>query len=186
MTGPSDGWDGPSGETAGSAGPVNLGRAVVIIAVAIVLGVLLLQVGSRPVTNPQGTSAAASSGSTTTTRPPASTTTTIARASVHVLVANGTPVPEGATDYTDELQSQGWATLPPADTSSPVSGASTVYYAAGKQADAGALASALGLKSTAVQPLSSSVPVANVSGADVVLVLGPDLANNAPSTTSTT
>jgi len=168
------------GEMAGEDGP-NLARAAVVIVVAVVLGILLLQVGSRPVAHLPGSTAAAAS-STTTSAP--TTTTTINRANVHVLVANGTSTAEGATDYANELHAQGWATLPPADTTTPAT-ASNVYYSAGNQAAAAALANELGLKPAAVQPLSTTVPVSSVAGADLVLVLGPDLASRAPTTTST-
>ena len=49
------------------------------------------------------------------------------------------------------------------------------------------VASELGVAKTSVQPLSSSVPVASVSGNDVVVVVGPDLAGNGfPATTAST
>lgn len=157
-----------------------LGRAAILIGVAVVLGILLLQVGSRPPVRATS-SAVAASATTTTTTAPATTTTAIPRSSVHVLVANGTTVPNAATNFTTQLQAQGWQTLPPVDATSSVS-SSGVYYAAGKQAAAAAVAAAVGAKPTAVQALTSSLPVSSVAGADVVVVLGPDLATHAPTT----
>lgn len=155
------------------------GRAALLLVVAVVLGVVLLQVGSRPVTNPSEASPPTSVPPAKTVAPPPTTTTTLPRSSVHVLVANGLGVDNLATDYSNELQAQGWATLPAVNTMSTVN-ASAVYYAAGKQAEAAGLASFLGLSASAVQPLTASVPVASVTGADVVVIVGSDLAARAP------
>jgi hypothetical protein len=54
-----------------------------------------------------------------------------------------------------------------------------VYYAAGQQASATVIAGTLGLKPTAVQPLTTAVPVTGASGVDVVVVIGADLASQA-------
>jgi hypothetical protein len=102
------------------------------------------------------------------------------KSNVTVLVANGTSVGGAASAYSQQLSGQGWSVLSPADTTVPVS-TSTVYYASGQQAAAAAIATALGLKATSVAPLSNAVPVSSRSGADVVLVLGTDLAQHAPS-----
>lgn len=183
QAGPEEPGHGPEGGHARGPEPIAAGRAAVLIVVAVVLGILLLQVGSRPVAHVATTPAAASPP---TTAPAPTTTTTIAKGSVHVLVANGTTAPSSATDYVNSLHGQGWATLPPEDTTVPAS-ASAVYFAPGQQAAASALAAAVGVK-TAVQPISSAVPVSSTTGADVILILGPGLANSGPaaSTTSTT
>ena len=62
---------------------------------------------------------------------------------------------------------------------------STIYYAPGFQASATSIASTLGVAASQVQPLSSSVPVSSVAGADVVVVIGPDVANRSSSTATT-
>lgn len=162
--------------------PIAARRAAILIVVAVVLGILLLQVGSRPVAHLPSTPASASPPTTTV---PPTTTTTVAKGSIHVLVANGTTAPTSATDYVNSLQSQGWATLPPEDTTVPAA-SSAVYFAPGKQAAAAALAAAVGVKASAVQPISSAVPVSSTTGADVVLILGPGLANSGPAASTTT
>ena len=58
----------------------------------------------------------------------------------------------------------------------PHEATSTVYYAAGQQACGRAIATELGLKPAAVQPLTAAVPVTGTSGNDVVVVIGADLA----------
>ena len=47
------------------------------------------------------------------------------------------------------------------------------------------MATSLGLPDSAAQPLSSSTPVSSTAGADLVLVVGPDLATKVPATTTT-
>jgi hypothetical protein len=150
----------------------------VLLIVAVVLGILLLQVGSRPVVNP---TAASATPPTVPKKPPppTTTTTTLARSSVHVLVANGVGYGELATEFGDELQTEGWSVLPPVNATANVN-ASNVYYAAGMEPNAAPVAAALGLKTSALLPLTSSVPVSSATGADVVVVIGPDLAAHPP------
>lgn len=184
MSGPSsDVPPGAPGRGPGGADRVNLARALVVIVVGLVAGVLLLDVASRPTTVPSGT--AATSSTTTTTHPVSTTTTTtMPPANVTVQVANGSSATGIAAAYTTELQSAGWKTLTPIDTTTNVA-SSSVYYAAGQQKSAEAVAHELGLAKSAVQPLTSSVPVSATTGVDVLVVAGPDLAARAPTTTTT-
>jgi hypothetical protein len=59
---------------------------------------------------------------------------------------------------------------------------SSVYYAPGEQAAAQAIAARLGILASAVQPLGVTTPVGGTTGADVVVVIGDDLAAKAPGT----
>ncbi|MHB1446492.1 MAG: LytR C-terminal domain-containing protein, partial [Acidimicrobiales bacterium] len=95
---------------------------------------------------------------------------------VRVVGANGTSTSGAAGKLASKLRAGGYDTLAPTNTTSPAN-ASAVYYAPGYQGDADAVASASGLTSSAVQPVSSSVPVA-VGSADVVVIIGPDIAAN--------
>ena len=104
------------------------------------------------------------------------TTTTPPSQAVKVLVANGSSTTGAAGFFTTKLSSAGWGTLTATDTSTPVSG-SAVYYASGQQGPATAIAASLGLKPSVVQPLTTSVPVSGTTGADVVVVIGPDLSS---------
>jgi hypothetical protein len=184
----------PEGGGPEPTGRVAIGRALVLLVIAVVVGTLLLQVGSRPsvsgtagvvttTTAPGATTTTAPGATTTTVHHATSTTTTttgVPHASVKVLVANGTSTPGVAAHFTQQLQAQGWSTLSPVDTTSPVS-ASTVYYAAGQQAAAAQIAASLGLRSGAVQPLTTAVPVSGTNGVEVVVVIGPDLAGQTTS-----
>ena len=60
----------------------------------------------------------------------------------------------------------------------------TIYYAPSQQQAAALIASELGVRTTAVQPLTGAVPVANATGLDVVVIIGPDLAGNGFLTTT--
>jgi LytR cell envelope-related transcriptional attenuator len=157
-------------------------KAVLLLVVAVLLGIGMLKVDRGP-----GRPASAA-GATTQTTTSTSTTTTTAppvspSAAVKVLVANGGTVNGAATFFTNKLSKAGWGTLPPTTTSTTAA-ASAVYYASGQQGAAAAIAGALGLKATVVQPLSSTVPVSGTTGASVVLVVGPDLAPQVTAGTS--
>lgn len=166
----------PQGFGAGT-GPGQLGsvpRGLLLTALAVAVGIAVLASISR--IGP--TTTAALTRPTTTTTVPPTTTTTLAThppASVKVLVANGTSVKGAAGRLATKLSSGGYDTLAPTDTLSPVK-ASAVYYVAGYEGDAQAIAAAAGLSATDVQPMSSSVPVA-VGSAEVVVIVGPDLAS---------
>jgi len=53
---------------------------------------------------------------------------------------------------------------------------SAVYYAAGMQQPAAAIASAIGVKPAQVLPITTAVPVSSTTGMDVVVIVGQDLA----------
>ena len=100
-----------------------------------------------------------------------------------MLVANGTQEPNAAGHFAQQLQQQGWNVSVPKNTTSAAS-STTIYYAPSQQQAASLIASELGVPTTAVQSMSAGVPVANPTGLDVVVVIGPDLAGNGfPATT---
>ncbi len=98
--------------------------------------------------------------------------------SIRVLVANGTTVSGAATRFTGALRTAGYHVLAPVNSTVPAM-SSVVYYESGDRADALAVAQFLGAGSGSVQPLSKSPPVSKVGSAMVVVVIGPDLANQA-------
>ena len=156
-------------------------RAFVVVLIFVAGAVVMVGVGTRP--SVSGDVALPASTTTTTVKQPAvptTTTTTVAHALVSVLVANATGKGLLAAHYSTVLGAQGWAMRTPVDATT-TEGASAVYYAAGQQESAAAIATALGLKPAAVQPLTASVPVTSSSGIDVVVIIGPDLAAQAGS-----
>lgn len=168
--------------------PLPVGRAVVVLALFVVVTAALLgKVGATPVASRTGRSGApvprpAAAHAPATTVPP-TTTTTIPPSSVTVLVANGTQVNGLAGRTTTTLKADGWGTLAAVNATAQVT-KSMVYYVAGFEQPAAAVAAALGLASGIVAPYTAGVPVATVGSAKVVVVAGPDLAS--PATTTTT
>ncbi len=170
----------------GGGDRVSLAKAFVLLAVGVVVGVVLLNVGSRApadlgipgVTTTTSTTTAKSSTTTTTTAP-------VDKSAVKVLVANGTSTNDAAGFFAQKVGALGWQTLPAVDATSNVP-TTAVYYAAGQQSAAESIASSLGLKPAAVAPLTTSVPVQGTTGVDVVVVVGADLAPQVTATTTTT
>jgi hypothetical protein len=152
---------------------------LVLAGFLVAVGVLVA-LGTRPTVS--GDTLATATTTTTTAPPTAATTTTTTEphGSVTVLVANATQTNALAAHYTTALQAGGWNMETPTDAST-TEATSTVYYAAGQQASAAAIATALGLKSSAVTPLTAQVPVPGATGIDVVVVVGSDLVAGASS-----
>jgi hypothetical protein len=166
----SDGGDRPT--------VLSPARALAVLAVFVVAVIVLVNVGTRPsvsgVTAPTVTTTTVATSSSSTT-----TTSTVPHSSISVLVANGTEQAALAAHYSTILSGQGWAMKTPTDATTHSLSTSTVYYAAGQKAPATAIATSLGLKSTAVLPLTTAVPVAGATGTDVVVVLGANLVTQA-------
>jgi len=176
---------GEDHDPAGSPPPSGWLRGVGVVAVAVVIGVLLLPSGTRA---PLGVTTAARSSSSTTTPPtttPSTTTTTVptivpGSSTIHILVVNGTSVTGLAAGTATYLRSRGFSTLTPTNATTKVA-ATQVYTMSGPQGSASTVASVLGLSSSAVEPLHAVPPVASAAGATIVVVAGPDLARLAPS-----
>ncbi|HET6965927.1 MAG TPA: LytR C-terminal domain-containing protein [Acidimicrobiales bacterium] len=171
------------GRRPGPDGAVQWGRALLIIAVLVVIGVFIL---NRTGSSPAGKSA------TTTTRPkttsttaPAPTTTValVQPSQIKVQVLNGVLTGSLAGQWTTKLKSQfGYQTQPPDDATAKVS-ASVIYVVTpGYDAEARQLAASIGLAPTAVtSPLPATAPVktAERTTSNLILVVGPDLAGTA-------
>ena len=176
-------------------------RGLIVLGVAVLIGFLLLAQagddGSTTVTADSGTTptaegsgddggtatTAANGGEGGTTVPNSTTTTaanggkeptgtTRAPASVSVVVLNGSGGIKGvAGATTDKIKAKGYKTLEPGN-AAPVD-KTTVYYTAGFQADANAVAGVLGLAPTSVSAAPANPP-AGSTGANVIVVLGKD------------
>ncbi len=147
----------------------------------VVVTVLLLGV-----IHPSATVDASSSVPTTTTLPahPAPTTTTIPPSRVPVQVANASGVTGAAEAVTTQLQPGGWDLLPPVNASAQVT-TSNVYYVSGQQKAAQTIAASLHLPASSVAPYTTSAPVTSIGTAEVVVVVGPALADQATTATTT-
>ncbi len=194
----------------GMSGSLSVVRAVVVLAVFVAAVALLVDVGTRPsvssvpsavattVATTTPTTAGAGASSTTTTAAHASTTTTathghkgskstttttIAPGSVSVVVANATSVNGLAAHYTTVIGAGGWKMGTPIDAAT-TEATSAVYYASGYQEPAASIATTIGVKPTQVLPLTTATPVSGVTGVDVVVVIGADLASTSTTTTA--
>jgi hypothetical protein len=187
--------DGSFGRSAG----IQAGRAGLLIGVAVLIGVLLLHRGGGPsgtgvpvvvgdTTTLPSTSVSSgpvgTTGTTTKSSPTSATSQVRAPQDIKVLVANGTTTAGLAGRISNLVHTKGYITL--ASTNSTQKPAGTViYFQPSYSADAAALAAKFNLPATAVQAMPSPPPVANLNGANILVVVGPDLAN-AGSTTSST
>lgn len=185
----------PAGRTAGNSPIAANGRGILLLLVAFIIGVAILRStdpgGGRSSGAPAGSATTTTkAGRSTTTSAPA-TTTLPARpaAEVKVLPVNSSGIAGAGGKTGDQLRAAGYANTLAAvnsTSSTPVS-TSTVEFAAGAEADAQAIAKLLNLPTTVVKPLASP-PVQDRRGAEVVILIGGDLATaiNASSATSTT
>lgn len=153
---------------------------IALIVGAVLIGLLLLVKGYDAEGGVVAKDDKASSQSTTTTAPVEQTTTTTlltnppAQVQVKVANASGTPSNGLASKTRTTLQGKGYTQISITDAPSAVT-ATQVLYVAGSEGDAQAVAAALGLPATAVQPMTNPAPV--TLGSSTVLVLaGPDLA----------
>jgi hypothetical protein len=175
----------PGAGGGGTGSHIVVGRALAVIVAAVVLGVLIVHTwGTRSTaTVPTTTVPLAGSSTTTTSRPSASTSTTTPHGQVKVLVANDSTTNGVASGYSTALQRAGWNMLSPQTAKPPLRATSEVFYATNKRLQADDVALALGLPLSDVLPVSPATPVTSVAGADVIVVLGADLAAKTPPST---
>jgi len=170
----------------------NPARGVALVVVAVVIGLLLLRNGldtSEAITSSSG--GKPSSGGTTDGTPDGSgeTTTTEAPAvrppaEVPTIVLNDSGVNGAAGRYSASLASLGYQlTNPDGVTADRPGDAPTtqLYFAPGFEAEAAAVAAAIGAPAIVPEALPT-VPPGQIAGANVVVVLGTDLASVTPTT----
>ncbi len=177
--------DGSFAKSAGGAA----GRGILLIAVAVLVGVLILRNGfdngggssAPPTTSASGattsvsTNTTAAGGSTESTA--ASTPSTRPANQVKVFVANGAGIQGAAGKAVETLTPLGYVAV--AGNSPNKVKTTTVYYTEGYQAEAQGVAAALGAPAASVQPMPTPPPIADIQGAQVLVVLGPDVAKPA-------
>ncbi|MGZ8733617.1 MAG: LytR C-terminal domain-containing protein [Acidimicrobiia bacterium] len=157
-------------------------RGTLLIGVAVVIGIVLLQVVDNDTTGPIGDGGANGGAvvddSSTSTTPQDTTTTTVAAgggarqpAEISVQVLNGSGVAGAAAAMTEQLGTSGYVMIEPTDTSS--ASGTTVYCTGGLDREASALAAAVGGDPP---PSAEALPDPPPSGADstanCVVVIG--------------
>ncbi len=165
-------------------------RGVIVLIVAALVGIVLLAgSGSFTAKNASTRSATTTPSpgnvttTATTTTPPSPTTHQPGQVKVVVLNATGGQIPTAGADNTSKLSPGGYATLPPNDAATAA--ASHVYYKAGYEADAHAIASLLGLPDSTVGPMPSPLPAPDAQPANVAVVIGTDRSAGGTSTGGT-
>jgi hypothetical protein len=164
-------------------------RGVALIATAVIIGLFILRNGfEQPDTDDGDVAAEESSadgggtavtdgggggggeGTPETTAPPV----TRPAGEVTVLVANASGVQGAAGELSTTIGEGGYVTLEPTNAPAEVA-ASQVQFVPDYEADAVALATAIGVPAEAVVPITDPPPV-ELGGAQVLVVLGPELA----------
>jgi hypothetical protein len=189
----------PAGNGASNAGA----RGALLLAVAVILGIVLLQQFDTP-SIPSGQVSATSVpdelDETTTTRrvglttvPQVSTTAARARpkAEVKVLVANGAGVRGLGSQTTTALRGAGYTNIAaPTDTTTSPIDKTSIMYVEGYEAEARELAGVLSLPATVVTRLATPpVATADIDDAKLLVILGVDVTGStttAPGATTTT
>lgn len=166
-----------------------MGRGIVLLLVAFVIGIVLLRQVDAPENASQVTSASDDTEETTsTTAAPVEVTSTTAALrqpkDVRVLTANGTSIKGAGARIKDKVLAAGYNALAATDTKTPAS-ASAVYSTAGFEREAAAIAQLLGLAPTTVQAMPNPPPVADLKAANVLVVVGPEIAQAAAGSSST-
>jgi hypothetical protein len=87
-----------------------------------------------------------------------------------------------AAHFSTVIGAGGWTMKTPVDAST-TEATSAVYYAAGQQQQAASIATTIGVKPAQVLPQTTAMPVTGVTGVDVVVVIGSDLASSTTTTT---
>jgi len=167
-------------------------RGIILIVVALVIGVFILSKvksgGTVPTSvssQPKTTTTKPAKGKGTTTSTPPSTRAPRQPAAIKVLAANGSGVAGLGGKTGDKLTAAGYNSLAPTNTTTDVA-TSTVEFTPGFDLEALFVAQALGIQGTSVKPLAPDIPVEDTKGADIVVLVGPDLAATAPAGGSTT
>lgn len=174
------------GRRARSDGGVQWLKALALIAVLVIVGVVILaRTRTSPLSHTSTSSGSGSHHSTTTVGTvPASTTTTtvLPAAQVKVQVLNGVLTGSVAGQWSTKLKNQFGYITEPADNATEKVPTSIIYVLTpGYEPEAEHLAASVGLPASAVfpqvpPPATAPIPTAERATANLVLVVGPDLA----------
>ena len=175
----------------------NPARGAALVVVAVLIGLFLLREGldtSEAVTSSasdQGSDSSDSSDEGTDgTDSTETTTTTVATrppSEVPTIVLNDSGVPGAAGKYSDVLAAEGYQLTNPDGANADADGdaaTTVVYFAPDFEAEAAAVATAIGAPDTVVPTPLPTTPPGPIAGASVVVVIGIDLANLTPTTTA--
>lgn len=163
---------GRSAQSSGGPSSMSAGRGAILIGVAVIIGIVLLQLIDDGTTGPIGdgkksteTTVTTSSGKTTTTTSAVPVKTP---AQVPVLVLNGSGAQGAASSMTNTIKAKGYPTLTPAD--APARTGSVVYFKPGVDRECTTLATSVG-GNPQVAPIPTPAPTGS-ENASCVVILG--------------
>jgi hypothetical protein len=178
----------PGRQTGGTSGATQTGKAILVIAVVVFVGWLLL-LKSSPTGHGSASGATTTLHATTTihqaTTPTTAAPALIPPASIKLQVLNGLLTGSLAGQWSTKLKANpGYNTLPPNNATAKVSTSEIYIMTPGYQREANALAVAVGLPVTAVNqtipaPATAPIPANARTTANLVLIIGPNLAGSA-------
>lgn len=191
--------EGRGGRAAGNGVSVSTTLSVIVAAIAVLLGFLIL----RDVNRDRGDTYVPDQTDETTTMPidPSGSTiptetTTLPRTGFKVMVANASGVTGSAGQMSTALQAQQFIVTQPTNAAETVGKqtATKVYYVAGYESGAAAVAQVLGGVPIEAVPTPPPVESGDLGEATVLVLLGTDLAGKllpgalptAPTDTTTT
>lgn len=171
---------------------VNPARGAALVVVAVLLGLVLLRNGidtSEVVTSTRDDSgeeeqADGSTDEGATDEGEDTTSSTVAvrpPAEVSVIVLNGTSIAGTAGKYSDAIASAGYQMLEPGNATSQTP-TTLVFYVEGFEAEAAAVATAAGVPATVSPAPLTDPPPGEIGAANVVVVVGTDIASLTPTT----
>jgi hypothetical protein len=175
-----------------SAG-VAAGRGALLLLVAVVIGIVLLnKTDTTSVTTVKQTNTTVKPGRTATTTSTIPTTTTLAAhdsATVKVLPVNGTTTGGVGARAKDALLAARYNALAPTDSKNKPVKTTVIFFAPGYEGDAHLIATLLNITNPNIQPMPAvrtniAVNTANADAANVIVVVGEDIAASLPTTTT--
>ena len=180
-----------SARTRQPTSPVNSAvTGVVLVVVAVVIGFYLLAKGggeAKVDANAGRSPAASATGKNNSTTTPTTPVVTTPIAQLKLVVANGSGTSGRGNATRDVLIQRGYTAATAVNGKKTVK--TTVYFADGAANDARGVAVALGLPVDRVAAMPTEIPLekpAQLAGAPVLVLIGPDFNPGAPVTTTPT
>jgi hypothetical protein len=166
---------------------VHTAKAVALIAVLAVVGIIVLAKSSTPSGKPASatTRTTVKTTTVTTVAAPTTTTTLVPPAHIKLQVLNGVGSGSYAGEWSAKLRaSPGYDTLPPDNATATVASSVIYVITPGYENEAKSLARTVGLTEAAVNPTvpppaTAPLTITARTQANLVLVVGPDLTSTA-------
>jgi hypothetical protein len=155
-------------------------RLVVAIFVVIIGAVIGAVIGGVPATSKPDLvtvhAVVTTTVATTPSEPPTTQQQARPASEVKVKIVNASSVGGAAPKVGQRLAAKGYQVLPPGPSAKDKISQTLLLYADGRQAEAIALATSLGVVPSLVSPLTATSPYGDLGGADVLVVVADDTA----------